>query len=399
MTSTPETSFSSGGADFIRVSSRPHTTETACYEKHKKPVADTLPSPRHFDYSSTDPADASDVDFWSAGSFDSDSEDEPAQDDALQQAYRPTFHLRNQQTYQKLHAILSKTSGLLAHFQEKIRKDWNALTGVLTLRLMITAVHELCQEGIVAALKEELDRLATLYPSLRTFRDRKGKFRVPWYEASPDGQFICDGRICFILEVAYSQTKAKVFQKVQDYFKHARHPEFTLLVIKIKPPRSNERPQEYRHKGSVSLYTPKPTANKGRVIQCTINKQPFRDKLGQAMPGELLLPFKALIPHSEHDLIPEDARDATIQLSFESLTELLRKSEEKQWEWRREGEEDEDEEGPCEPITVIDTDGSIIWEATGEELEEERAAKRQRISPPQLRRSTRIRSMRNKAGV
>ncbi|KAJ2998889.1 hypothetical protein NUW58_g180 [Xylaria curta] len=228
MTSTPETSFSSGGADLTRVSSRPHTTETACYEKRKKPVADTLPSPRHSDYSSTDPADASDVDFWSAGSFDSDSEDEPAQDDALQQAYRviwdhfcgftpkeeqPTFHLRNQRTYRKLHAILSKTSGLLAHFQEKIRKDWNALTGVLTLRLMITAVHELCQEGIVAALKEELDRLATLYPSLRTFRDRvwsgghlsvyrKGKFRVPWYEASPDGQFICDGRICFILEVA-----------------------------------------------------------------------------------------------------------------------------------------------------------------------------------------------------
>ncbi|KAJ3578460.1 hypothetical protein NPX13_g2101 [Xylaria arbuscula] len=78
----------------------------------------------------------------------------------------PSFSLPDQQAYDRLCEKVSEHDGLLSYFNESLRKDWNAETGILTLRLMPSPMHEHFQDCLIDAIKKELNRIATEYLSL-----------------------------------------------------------------------------------------------------------------------------------------------------------------------------------------------------------------------------------------
>ncbi|KAI3316925.1 hypothetical protein HD806DRAFT_516367 [Xylariaceae sp. AK1471] len=427
MASTPETNFSGDDAHLQRPSHK--------NRDNNQLFVKTLPSPRRSDSDSSaiDPsdADASNAEFFDTDSSDTDtSEDVAAQDEAIRLAYLtildhfcgitpeedyPTFNLRNQRTYRRLYSKLAKQSGLLEHFESEIRKDWNATTGILTLRFMAKEVHEVCQFELLVALKGKVSCLVDEYPSLQAFRGKiifaghspiivKGRSRVPRFEKSPDGQTKYNGRAYFALEVAYSQSENDLLQKAREYFEDGPNPVFTLLNINIDYQRPATRAaQDYIHSASVSLYTSTPS-NGEVTIRCLMDRHVFRNENGEAMPGELLIPFKLLLPLDERSKIPLDAQNAALRFSFESLSELVSDSEKAQ---------QESETASSNPLpssrkfTWVGEDGNVIRQAKVSEPQQQRTPSRtdQLLRPGrtrsaiQLRRSSRLRSASSRRGT
>ncbi|KAI1123513.1 hypothetical protein F5Y10DRAFT_270006 [Nemania abortiva] len=332
-----------------------------------------------------------DAETWSADS----SDDNTTQGVVLELAYQviwnhfcgffpeedhPTFNLGSQRAYRKLYSMLAKHKGLFAHFKDEIRKDWDAGTGILTLRLMDTMLHDQCQERFLETLKKEMNHLLTTYPSLRPFRDnlifgrharicyKKKQSRVPSFHASPDGQLSYGGKRSFILEVEHGESDESISQKVDGYYWNAPSPEYTLLVINLQDALpATSASQHYHHQGSVSMWSPTVDRNKDYTVRCFIKNRIFRDRDGQAMPGELLIPFELLLPPNERRKIPLDARSATIRFSFESLSELVRQSEEMEQSMEEETNAAE-KRPPARKVTMMDEDGSIMWEREGPNL-------------------------------
>lgn len=132
MASTPETSFSSDEG-----CARPSNVKAG-----EKAALFRLPSPQR-----------------------SDSETNDDAHEAIQQAYQAiwdsfcgwpaqenlTFNIQDQQSYERLYQKLAKHQGPLQYFEDDLRKDWNATTGELTLKLMATTLHEVVKERLKPA--------------------------------------------------------------------------------------------------------------------------------------------------------------------------------------------------------------------------------------------------------
>lgn len=280
-------------------------------------------------------------------------------DEVVQQAYqaiwdsfcgRPAqtnlqFPLSNQQSYEELHRRLEEHPGLLAHFEEAVRRDWVA--GVLTLRLKVpTPLHDQFQEEVKLAIWRELYRVATETPALRPFRNKirpvgqvqvqkrqkSGSAHAPTFEASPGGQYRYDGVRAppFILEVAYSQDADDLWQKITEVFVEMQGRVGTVLAFDIRyENKAQRKAQGHAHGASVSLWTSEQTDDTVDVIQ-VMDTQVFRGEDGRAVPGELLLPFRSFLPASEQAKLPQHARDEKLRLNFALLAQLLQAAEQTQ---------------------------------------------------------------------
>lgn len=81
---------------------------------------------------------------------------------------------------------------------------------------------------------------------------------------------------------------------------------------------------------SLSLWASEPVEDGIDVNRIMTNRM-FRDEHGEALPGELRLPFTYFLPFSEHSKLPPTRhRDTDIHLSFARLCELIGRAERRQ---------------------------------------------------------------------
>lgn len=257
----------------------------------------------------------------------------PAQD--------PTFLLGGQRAYDDLYATLATHEGLLEYFERNIRRDWNANTGELTLRLMApTCLHEIVQERVKLALWHELDRVASENPTLRPFRkkiipagqaqvQKKRKRGAPVFEQSPDGQFRYTGtrQPPFVLEIAYSQDQQNLTRKVTEIFQEMQAKISTVLAFDIGYEPREGRRTGHLHSGAISLWTAQQRGDTVEVIHAV--DAPFRAN-GQAKSGALVLDFEMFVPLSERKKLPPQACDAKLRLDFADLSNFVSDAEEAQ---------------------------------------------------------------------
>lgn len=330
MASTPETSYSSSDG-YCRAS----RTKAQC-----GPALSNLPSPQRSDLA-----------------FVSHEDEEYATEgvEDIQPVYRaiwdsfcglpvqenPKFHLE-QSSYELLYHKLSEHRGLLQYFEDKIRKDWNASTGRLTLNFMATRIHDIFKEKLVQVLTQELDRIGR-EPSLRPFRNKitsaghskiqkKGPLRAPVFDKSPDGQLIYRSALYppFVFEIAYSQREVSLHNTVEEFFENAPGKICTVLAVEIEYAEEKDRLAEgHQHAASVSLWNTEPTED-GIDIHCLMDSRPFRDRDGSHLPGHVAMSFSSFLPIKERSKLPRAARDAEVRLDFAELSEFVRIAEEAQ---------------------------------------------------------------------
>ncbi|KAI1149896.1 hypothetical protein F4825DRAFT_428700 [Nemania diffusa] len=250
----------------------------------------------------------------------------------------PTFQLRGQRSYEELCHRFQKHRGLLEYFEDQIRVDWDASTGLLTLRLISSVVHEIVQDHLVIAIHDELDRIAKEIPTLQAIRKniitsghtklqkRKKGARAPQFSKAPDGQFRYKGEPYppFIIEVAYSQEERNLLSKVKEIFREFPGGVCTVLTIDINYERPDVRKADDHPQGaSVSLWASTQEDDDTIGIEKVIDSRIFRGADGQTIPGDLVLPFAMLLPLHKRSEITESARDAELRISFASLSKSV----------------------------------------------------------------------------
>ncbi|KAI0467086.1 hypothetical protein F4859DRAFT_518518 [Xylaria cf. heliscus] len=173
----------------------------------------------------------------------------------------PTFTFPDAWSHERLHGKLEEI-GLIHYFGEQIQTDWNARTGQLTLRIMHSRTHEVSQNHLIDAIREELSPLAKENRSLRALREnipRGGWASIGDTTAHklPDGQFFFDGHhdVYFVVEVAYSELEHSLLAKIPEYFTDL-HSDNSVLTIGIRyaPPEIRNAPS-YTHSASFLLRT------------------------------------------------------------------------------------------------------------------------------------------------
>lgn len=252
----------------------------------------------------------------------------------VREAY-PTLFLRDQQGYTNLCKQFSKHDGLLLYFNESVRKDWNAKTGILTLRLIPTPLHEYFQDSLIDAIKKELDRIVGEHPLLRPFRNGiKSGAQTDYGDSagfikSPDGQFSYDGisHPQVVIEVAYSEGEKKAMNKSREYLTEKPGEISAVLLVDIHCTLKRKcRAQSYSHSGLLSLWTSR--KEEGVVtVQRAVNAAVFRND-GQASTGELVLPFELFIPPDRRHTLP--VQNVALHLSYEMLSDFVTNAEERQ---------------------------------------------------------------------
>ncbi|KAF2962897.1 hypothetical protein GQX73_g10678 [Xylaria multiplex] len=234
--------------------------------------------------------------------------------------HNPTFAC-NQAQYNKLCKKLdgrdrhsSNGSNLLQYFNESLRVDWSSSAGQLTLRTMVTTIHERTLQPLNVLLGMELDRVGK-HPELANLRaktpETHGVLGKVEEEKSPDSQFCFeDGKnlpTTFVIEIACSQTEHDLSKKTQIYFEKLHV--CTVLSIKIY---STQR----RSHASYYLYT---TSKLGNKTVVSLKKQPFRNN-GQALEGELVIPFSAFLPLQLRNATSETEQ---LRISFRTLSDIV----------------------------------------------------------------------------
>ncbi|KAI1753485.1 hypothetical protein F4782DRAFT_529362 [Xylaria castorea] len=215
----------------------------------------------------------------------------------------PTFCFQGKRSYEKLRRKLQDGDGcLLRYFDESLRKDWNAETGELALRLMPSSLYELVEELLVDAIKGELDRVAKANHSLQAIRkDIRDSSHASLHNSSieypvsvykpPDGQFFYDDirGAPFVIEISYSEKEHELLTRIKEYFIYL-HSVSTVLAVDIEyaPPEIPQAP-DYTHRATVCLWTAKRT---GETIDIQRHKKANFRGNGQAVPGQLIIPFK-----------------------------------------------------------------------------------------------------------
>ncbi|KAK5636038.1 hypothetical protein RRF57_011750 [Xylaria bambusicola] len=253
----------------------------------------------------------------------------------------PTFHFRNSCSFDLLRDRFEDREGLSQYVDDKVRFDWNADTGDLVLRLMPTFVHDNFQDSVKSVLEAELHRVAEQYPELEpTCRKiipgghSSVTQRTHRFNKSPDGQFAFKGAKTspFIFEVAYSEEEKGLLNKIHEYFLEV--PGCTVLSFDLNyAVPSARRVEGYTHAASVSLATSMPDPDPDDpgfvAVEALVEAEMFRHA-GQAIQGNLEIPFKLFVPLEQREELPESANNASVCIRFADLARFLSDAEEQQ---------------------------------------------------------------------
>lgn len=299
-----------------------------------------------------------------------------------------SFDLRSQRNYERLYQQLSEHPGLEGHFDDEIRKDWNATSGRLTLRLMPPSpVHDIFGDLVKDAINKELDRISEKFSALQPFRHkivsggtarirkRRRTSRIPELEKSPDAQWHYSGiqYPAFVLEVAYSEDEESLLDKVKEFFACFQGDISSILGFDITYPKG-ERRSTFTHNASLTLWTSQQEGSRLRV-QTPLNGRSFRAD-GHAVPGDLILPFKLFVPLKAQNRLPLDlGPDADVRIAFANLCNFLEEAERHQNDMEPTTSPSPPPEGEqgIKRVTFEDEDGSVTWDA------EVSAPKRRRV--------------------
>lgn len=391
MVSTPDTSFS-GSEECYPNSEEPKPGGPKSEAKAKGKERRSLPSPQ----STTDTTDAA---------TDDDASDDElshahtlATDTAIavEQAYQaiwdsfcglpattnPTFHLRNQKSYESLHQKLAthaRDRQLLQHFEDT-RKDWDAATGDLTLRLMATPLHDVFKRCIESAIESQLSRITEHAPfkilsgSHSKIQNRKDNpSAVPLFDKSPDGQFYYNSDPNttdhyryppFVLEVAYSQDEQDLRQTATSFLRNMAGEILTVLTIDIQYLKHKERKGGNCHTASLSLWTANEEQGRDGALRVSCSTHEFRGKDGKALPGELVLPLDLFLPLDKRGGNPADG-ESEVRLSFSRLSGFIDEAEERQRIA---------DATPSPPRLRSKRANTLIWEGVDGDVTEEKLA-------------------------
>ncbi|KAI1271413.1 hypothetical protein F5Y07DRAFT_404389 [Xylaria sp. FL0933] len=250
------------------------------------------------------------------------------------------FHLGCQSAYKKLHDKLAQTPGLQEHYEQSVRRDWDADTGDLVLRTnMTTDIHAVFVGQLTQAITKKLDYIKNKHPRFAPYcqklvsgwdarvSNKKNESDVPTFEKDLDGQLKYDEDEAkyppLIFEVAYSQQDYNARSKACQVLKNFLGRVCTALVFEIKYANAKVRQQEtHSHQASVFILTSE--VRDGQPIIELAQEAIFRND-GQCLSGEIVLPLTALLPFYARDTLPESAPD--LRLSFQELTECLETAE------------------------------------------------------------------------
>ncbi|KAI1746446.1 hypothetical protein F4782DRAFT_524458 [Xylaria castorea] len=251
----------------------------------------------------------------------------------------PTFHFKNPSAFEILQTRFDEHVGLSQFVHDKVRLDWNADTCDLILRLMPTFVHDTFQDLVKFALEAELNRVARDYPELEPTRRQitsaghssveKGAGR---FSKSPDGHLAFKGTNSspFFFEVAYSEAEKVLLNKVYEYFTEV--PGCTILTFDLDyAAPSTRRAEGHVHGASVSLATsmPDPEDPDSLAVEELVEAEMFREA-GQALEGNLEIPFRLFVPLEQRGDLPPSAAAASVCFSFAELAQFLSDAEELQ---------------------------------------------------------------------
>ncbi|GAP85102.1 hypothetical protein SAMD00023353_2200310 [Rosellinia necatrix] len=338
--STPATSFS-GDHDCRRGREKQGT------------ATPSLPSPQQTDCSNTE-AKSTDSDDERTGDERTDDErtdDEHTDDEIIERAFQaiwssfcalhtesyPAFHFSRPSAFDRLQERLNEHAGLSHFVADKVRLDWNADTCDLIIRLMPTFVHDNFQDSVKFILENGLDRVAQEYPELEATR----RMIIPGghssvtgkgFNKSPDGQLAFKGAKIspLFLEVAYSQGEKTLLNKLHEYF--AKAPGCTILSFDLDyATPSTRRAEGYAHGASVSLATSKPDPEDPEyvVVEALVESEMFQ-QAGQAVQGNLKIPFNLFVPLEQREDLPACAAAAGVNVNFADLARFLSDAEEQQ---------------------------------------------------------------------
>ncbi|KAJ3579597.1 hypothetical protein NPX13_g960 [Xylaria arbuscula] len=213
------------------------------------------------------------------------------------------------------------------------------------------------------SLPDKLDRAVAEYPSLQRFRDRiqSGAHTSfgdsAQFTKSPDGQFSYDGvpHPQLVIEIAYSEGERRATEKSHEYLTEVPGKVNGVLLVDIHyVPKTKRRTQTYSHSASLSLWT---TAKLGGVvtIQRTVNAASFRHA-GQALAGELVLPFEIFISADQRDRLP--VRNLKLHLSYGILSDFITRAEQRQ----SLADATPSPPSPVEKIKFVDEHGDVMSE-------------------------------------
>lgn len=244
----------------------------------------------------------------------------------------PTFHFSTDCAYASLlHRFEVGGNQLLAHFKNEVRADWDPAGCTLTLRLMPTHVHEGIKNKFQRALCEEIKRIAHEYPLLRALCEKLETYghadvKANGSNKSPDGQLLFDGakHPTFIFEVAYSQREKKLLETIEMYFDMFEI--CTVLTIDVEYVPSTSRKSLGSPLSPVSLWTSMEEAG-DIIIQQVLDRKAFRQEK-QPLPGELIIPFKLLLPWTERN--SQHLPDANLRFPFSELSDWVSQTEARQ---------------------------------------------------------------------
>lgn len=232
-----------------------------------------------------------------------------------------------------------------------MRKDWDADTGDLTLRLMPTHIHEYFLSESWKLVDKALDALVEKNQALVSIRKKirgagsapvgeppqKGK-RASTFEKSPDGQWTHLDHLvpALVFEVAYSQEERKLLNTVQQYL--MKKPGLTLVLFDLNYSDPDERAApEHSHSAALGIWTSSVAIKPGKEgrptkvisVRCIKKSTLFRHG-GQSLYGHLEIPFELFCPVKERSSIPAELRHAGVSVSFSALAGLVAEAEVKQ---------------------------------------------------------------------
>ncbi|KAK8013599.1 hypothetical protein PG991_009192 [Apiospora marii] len=395
MASTPATSFSDDGQRGV---DKTRATDDSATDQHDK-VSHTLslPSPQSSPRSPLD----SDVD-------EVDEVDDKADDKAIEEAYaavwdhfcgfpaydNPVFIFQNgQASFLRFLDKLATQPGLEDHFHT-LRSSWWAFTGHLEIILMTpTPLHCVFLEYFKIAIHEELKRIAAQDPNLAPFcrkihpggdatvTEEGDSAKIPTWYRSPDAQLRYNGaeQAHFVMEVAYSQSTKALQNKSEEYLLKNR---CTTLCLDIPYDSPEERLKGNCHSGTVSLFTSELDPNDEETINIRALRSPsvFCKENAQPVPGNLNIPFKYFVPVDERTSLPDSHADASVKITFEALTTILRDAEASNEDFDRRRLAVARDEPKPKRVRYIDSDGDITREDDISDSEPPKPSKRLRTT-------------------
>lgn len=249
----------------------------------------------------------------------------------------------------QLRQRLKEHHGLLQHFENHLRHDYDPDHSTLVLRLMATAIHETLQDDLCYYIRTQLERVGQSDRVSRLASKIKSRGHADLLLAStstetpkiksPDAQLFYGPEILstFLAEIGYNQKAASLQQLARDYRSGSDGKIKTILTIKVDYHSPKQRQ-------AIAVKATSPNALPGRPIdrkavlclyrgpQRVYKDRVFRDAQGNVVSdGGFQLLLSDFLPDTVLEAldpkVQQQARECSIDIPAKMLCDSLAESE------------------------------------------------------------------------